>query len=192
MSQQLTQTSGIWQPATDLQKLQSLILLAKLPMRQPTGLDVIKAVYLIALEGVAAFGLEQATKAILRGSLGHTFMPSPPELRMECERIMDREREAAAKAMRRERLASEKPPPQPERSPDEIARQRERMRRFYNLHDETKTDMLKQFPKPEPRKFEPRPRYIVNPPDWLDGEELQVTPALLKLLNRQQDERKTP
>jgi hypothetical protein len=192
-NQQLTETTGVWQPATDLQKMQALILLAKLPMRSPSDLAVVKAVYLIALEGVAAFGLEQATKAILRGSLGHPFMPSPPELRMECERIMDSEREAVANAMRQERLAAEQPPPPPVHSPEEIARQHERMQRFYNQHDEAKADLQKQFPKPDPpRKFEPRPRYVVNPPDWLDGEPLQVTPALLKLLNRQAENEEKP
>ena len=101
VDKQLTETSGVWKPATQLQKMQALIMLSKLPMQNHTDLDVVKAVYFIALEGVTAFGLEQATKAIIRGSLGHAFMPSPPELRQECERIMDVERD---KLVRQRRL----------------------------------------------------------------------------------------
>jgi hypothetical protein len=100
--------------------MQALILLAKLPMRNPTDLALVKAVYFIALEGVTAFGLEQATKAIIRGSLGHAFMPSPPELRRECERIMDSERDKLVNARRLEwpeDLNSTAPP-------DDAARQR--------------------------------------------------------------------
>ena len=99
-SKQLTQLSGVWKPATELDKIQALVLLAKLPMRNPTELAVVKAVYMIALDGVTAFGLDQATKAIIRGALNHPFMPSPPELRRECERIMDTERDKLVKAKR--------------------------------------------------------------------------------------------
>jgi hypothetical protein len=49
---------------------------------------MVKAVYLIALDGVTRYSLEKATRKILQGALGHPFMPSPPELRIECDRIM--------------------------------------------------------------------------------------------------------
>ena len=93
MTTQLTATAGVWKPASEMQKLESLTMLSRLPMRQPTEMELATEVYLIALEGVTAHGLSQATKAIIRGSLGHAFMPSPPELRQECERIMDVERD---------------------------------------------------------------------------------------------------
>ncbi len=44
--------------------------------------------YHIALEGVTRWGLAEAIKAILKGALGHGFMPSPPELRRQYETAM--------------------------------------------------------------------------------------------------------
>lgn len=41
--------------------------------------------YFIALEGVTRFALSEAVKAIMRGALGHSFFPSPPELRRQCD-----------------------------------------------------------------------------------------------------------
>lgn len=45
--------------------------------------------YFIALEGTTRHGLSEAVKFILRGALGHTFFPSPPELRMQCDKAME-------------------------------------------------------------------------------------------------------
>lgn len=49
---------------------------------------IINQAYAMALDGVELHGLQQATRNILKGCLNHAFMPSPPELRMECERVM--------------------------------------------------------------------------------------------------------
>lgn len=64
-------------------------MLTSLPYRKTEDGKVRTDAYLIALEGVTRFGLGEATKAILRGSLGHGFYPSPVELRQQCDRAMD-------------------------------------------------------------------------------------------------------
>lgn len=65
-----------------------------------------KGAYYVALEGVTRYGLAEAAKAILRGALCHAFYPSPPELRMQCDKAMEwherraeRERYAKSQAM---------------------------------------------------------------------------------------------
>ncbi|MHA6684477.1 hypothetical protein [Mesorhizobium sp. A556] len=66
-------------------------------------------------------------KFILRGSLGHTFYPSPPELRIQCDKAMewhDRERE---RAHRQDQMRQDRPAPRPEPS----AAERERVSRIY-------------------------------------------------------------
>jgi hypothetical protein len=180
--------------ATTEQKLETVrTLLDSLPKSSPNEAGAAVSAYLVALDGVSEAALRQSLAWALQGRHGSLFVPWPTELRKLCDEAEQPFLDELARLKRQQRIAAEKLPPPPVHTPEEIARQHERMRRFYNLHDETKADMLKRFPKPEPpRKFEPRPRYIVNPPDWLDGEPLQITPALLKLLNRQQDERKTP
>jgi len=47
-----------------------------------------RAAYYLALEGVTRFSLVEAAKAIIRGALGHTFFPSPVEIRMQCDKVM--------------------------------------------------------------------------------------------------------
>lgn len=47
-----------------------------------------RAAYYLALEGVTRFSLVEAARAILRGALGHTFFPSPVEIRMQCDKVM--------------------------------------------------------------------------------------------------------
>lgn len=66
----------------------SIVSLKALPQRPQSSVEFSEMGYLIALEGVSAWALMEATKAILRGSLPHTFFPSPPEFRKECERVM--------------------------------------------------------------------------------------------------------
>jgi hypothetical protein len=50
--------------------------------------SVDKAAYYIALEGATRHSLSEAVKAILRGALGHTFFPSPVEIRQQCDAVM--------------------------------------------------------------------------------------------------------
>lgn len=82
--------------------------LSGLPSRATTAGELDNAAFMMALEGVTRYGLSEAVKAILRGSLGHAFLPSPPELRIECDKAMEhhvfmRERIARQEQMERER-----------------------------------------------------------------------------------------
>lgn len=80
--------SDVWKPANETEKIQALVMLSGLPSRATTAGELDNAAYMIALDGVPRYGLQNAVKNILRGSLAHAFMPSPPELRMECDRAM--------------------------------------------------------------------------------------------------------
>lgn len=64
--------------------------LSGLPGRGPTDPKLSRGVYLMALRGVTRHSLERATLNFIQGhsEVDHGFMPSPPELRKECERIM--------------------------------------------------------------------------------------------------------
>lgn len=68
--------------------LQYLTLLSSLPSRASADGQINIAGYYLALDGVTRHGLETATKKILQGCLGHTFLPSPPELRQTCDAVM--------------------------------------------------------------------------------------------------------
>lgn len=83
-----------------------------------------RASYYVALEGVTRFGLAEAVKAILRNALGHTFFPSPPELRGQCDKAMRPHEEHRERQARRKKLAEEHAAYQTvqNRSPAEIAR----------------------------------------------------------------------
>ena len=67
-----------------------MYILSVLPARGATDPNLTRGVYLKALEGVTRHSLEVATDNIIKGhsNLEHGFMPSPPELRRECERVM--------------------------------------------------------------------------------------------------------
>lgn len=180
---QLTAMSGVWKPATDLQKLENLILLAHLPMRNPTDMAAAKRAYMLSLEGCTAYGLDQAAKAILRGSLGHPFMPSPPELRIEIERIMDAERE---KLMRSSRL--EWPEDQdPTEPPDDAAKQRMHAR-WAAVRPMFEADKPEDpAPSPEPKTVQQR---LDDLRDYA-SQPIEVSATLLRKLaeRKRQDER---
>jgi hypothetical protein len=76
-------------PATYEDRIKALVLLGGLPARESNDPHAEKAAYHLALEGVTRYGLQEAVKTILRGSLGHTFFPSPVELRQQCDRAME-------------------------------------------------------------------------------------------------------
>lgn len=70
-----------------------------------------QAQYLDALEGVTFYALTRAVKDVRRGALKHGFFPSPPELRILCDRIQgevtrarDLERHIAQQKAENERL----------------------------------------------------------------------------------------
>lgn len=92
----------VFHPATHADRVDALRVLANaLPGRQPVDMQLMLAAFEVALEGVSRWGLAQATREILQGSLPHGFLPSPPELRREVNRVMGpheaaRRREAEA------------------------------------------------------------------------------------------------
>lgn len=81
--------------------------LSVLPTRALGNPDAEKMAYMKALDGVTKHGLERAVDNILRGSLGHGFMPSPPELRLQCDEVMRPIREAEARDRREAEILKE-------------------------------------------------------------------------------------
>lgn len=69
-----------------MQIIQALASLAALPSRQADDASLDQHMYLMALYGVTRYSLSEAVKSIIRGGLGHTFFPTPVELKMECDR----------------------------------------------------------------------------------------------------------
>lgn len=125
---------NVWEPATEMAKTAALASLAALPSRQMSSETLDRASYFVALEGVTRVGLAEAVKAILRGALGHAFFPSPPELRIQCDRAMEVYEDQRTREARRERLereASEHRPVGP-KTPAQIERAK---RLLANFHD---------------------------------------------------------
>ena len=96
--------------ATQKQVLQALASLAGLPSRLADDVVLDQAMYFVALEGVTRYALSEAIKGVMRNRLGHTFFPSPIELRRLCDEAQQPfiERSARMKAaedQRRERAA---------------------------------------------------------------------------------------
>lgn len=96
---------------------------------------------MVALEGVTRYGLREAVRSILKGGLNHAFFPSPPELRIQCDKAMEwperqRERQIRAERMEQERreYAVDR-----KRSPEEIARVSALMAKFHASYDTEKT-----------------------------------------------------
>ncbi len=119
--------------ATHADRVDALRVLANaLPGRQPVDMQLMLGAYEVALEGVSRWGLAEATREILKGSLAHGFMPSPPELRREVDRVMAPHvaaRRREAEAARRYRWPQETKPralPAPKGNPEAVARWRAR------------------------------------------------------------------
>lgn len=83
--------------------------LSGLPSRQTTAGDLDNAAFMLALEGVAKHGLSEAVKRILKGALGHGFLPSPPELRLQCDKAMEWHERERDRIRRREQIEREMP-----------------------------------------------------------------------------------
>lgn len=77
--------------------LAALVRMGTLPTRSSDDATAELGIYVEALGGVKADHLAGAVRAIIRGSLGHGFLPSPPELRIECDKIAKAEAAAAAR-----------------------------------------------------------------------------------------------
>ncbi|MBC8718800.1 hypothetical protein [Ochrobactrum sp. Marseille-Q0166] len=84
-----------------------MTLLSSLPSRASADDQVNIAGFYMALEGVTRHGLQTATKQIMQGSLGHAFLPSPPELRQECDKVMKPILEARARDSYERRILKE-------------------------------------------------------------------------------------
>lgn len=119
----------VFHPATHADRVDALRVLANaLPGRQPVDMQLMLGAYEVALEGVSRWGLAQATRSILQGSLAHSFMPSPPELRREIDRIMiphveARRREAeAARRYKWDEDSKSRALPAPKGDPNAVAK----------------------------------------------------------------------
>lgn len=102
-----TTTQDITTKATETQILQALVSLAGLPSRQADDADLDRKMYQVALNGVSRYALNEAVKAVVRGGLGHTFFPSPVELRQQCEKAMEPHYREAERVRIREAQARE-------------------------------------------------------------------------------------
>lgn len=105
-----------------------------------------RAAYYLALEGVTRFSLVEAARAILRGALGHTFFPSPVEIRMQCDKVMA---PYVSARRRMEELAKQ----QRENAAYEAARRsvthegKERCRKIYQAYNESYKAMKRKEPE---------------------------------------------
>jgi hypothetical protein len=148
---------------------------------------LLKATYMIALDGVTRYSLEKATKLILQGSLGHAFMPSPPELRQQCDRIMQPHQDYLRGVEERsKRYIWPEKSLAPEDIPDAEAKARVKALWAKVKPTLQGIEPVKQA-KPGELAYDPTPqRKYYIPPDWVDGEPLTITPALEKALRDKQ------
>lgn len=130
-------------------------MISGLPSRPTSEGKADSAVFLLSLDGVTRWGLMAAIEGIVKGSLGHAFMPSPPELRLAIDQTMLPHIEARAQAIRREKLEAETAEfgPIPERTPEQIARVASAYERFCAGYDVAKDENL------EEERAETRARY---------------------------------
>lgn len=101
-----------------------------------------RRMYFVALEGVTRYALGEAVKAIIRGALGHTFFPSPVELRQQCDKAMEPHVRQAQRVRMSEQQARENAEfdrVRAQRTPEAIARQQEAYRRFCQGYEAEKS-----------------------------------------------------
>ena len=104
---QIAKTEDFTAKATQAEMLECLTLLSSLPSRASADDRINVAGFYLALEGVSRHALQTATKQIMQGSLGHAFLPSPPELRQECDKVMRPILEARARDAQDKRIREE-------------------------------------------------------------------------------------
>lgn len=78
-----------------------------MPMRALANPEAEKMAYQMALDGVTKHGLDTAVRNIMAGALGHGFMPSPPELRIQIDEVMRPLKEARARDQKERRILEE-------------------------------------------------------------------------------------
>lgn len=97
----------VWTPATPAEKKKALAALGSLPSRATSSEELDRAAYHVSLDRVTRYGLAEAVRNILQGALGHAFFPSPPELRLQCNKAMVWHEEHAAEVRYRARANEE-------------------------------------------------------------------------------------
>ncbi|MCI5078251.1 hypothetical protein [Oricola sp.] len=85
----------------------ALVRLGSLPTRASEDAAGDLEMYITALQGARLDHLQLAITAIVRGSLGHGFLPSPPELRIETDRAAKAEAEQRARHAAEQRWRDE-------------------------------------------------------------------------------------
>jgi hypothetical protein len=127
--------------------LKALVLLGGLPARESSDPHAEKAAYHLALEGVTRYGLQEAVKTILRGSLGHTFFPSPVELRQQCDRAMEWVFQEERRIKHREELFRDRrefEESRATRTPDQIERVKALTAKLHETLDGNREDSVEQ------------------------------------------------
>lgn len=116
--------------------------LSGLPSRETTAGDLDNAAFMMALEGVTRHGLAEAVKFILRGALGHAFLPSPPELRLQCDKAMEWHERERQRVVHREQIERERREhaPRGEPSAEAKARVSAAYAKFCEGYQKTKTE----------------------------------------------------
>lgn len=85
----------------------ALVSLSPLVKRVALDPEIEFAGYLAGLRSVRYLDLVAAVQAILEGALGHGFFPTPPELRIECNRAFDRRHADDVREARRREMAEQ-------------------------------------------------------------------------------------
>lgn len=153
-----------WIKATEEEKAKALAAFSGMPAQRLTSEieeNAVDASYQIALDGVTRYGLSEAVKAILKGSLGHRFYPNAVELRMECDKAMAWHEQMAARIRRQEQYQAERRENNRlvQRTPEAIARQQSAYQSFIAQHESSKGDPEND----EAARAELRERYGITP-----------------------------
>lgn len=97
-----------------------------------------RRMYHIALAGVTRYALNEAVKAILRNKLGHTFFPTPVELRRLCDEAMEphiRQEQRVRLTEQQARENAEFERVRAQRTPNAVARQQAAYRQFCERYE---------------------------------------------------------
>lgn len=129
---QIAHRIDFWAPASQEDKIKALVSLGGLPAREASNPQIDKASYYLALKDVTRYSLVQAVEAIHQGKLGHGFFPTPPELRIQCDKAMESPRWHRSQQLREDRYARERRENNAltQRSPEAIARQQKAYQAF--------------------------------------------------------------